>query len=217
MSPLADFLQHLFECGTITYREPPVSPLKEDREAVQLLERAFGVYRLHVAGPGIAFARETALAAAEVVRHAGWFLFSRQEPEAELDKRLVLPALSATPADHLSADLTLRYLPTIHRRAYALAPADHLVMQLAGLLRQWPLSGVLSAVEEGPETWPDFQGHPGLHMLYAERLAENEKLAWIPQGKALEYVELVYAGLGRRVPQRLVPNPRDEEKEDAHV
>src|SRR5262249_35108264 len=199
-----DFLHHLFEQGTITYCDPPVSSPKEDRAATQLLERAFDSYRLHVAGPSIAFAREVAVAAAELVRQAGWFLFSRQEPDVELDKRLVMPRPPASPADHLSADLTLRYLPTIFRRAYALAPADHLVKRLTGVLRQWPLSGVLCAVEEGPETSLDFEGHPGLMMLYAERLAENEKLAWVPQGKALEYVELVYAGLGRRVPQPTV-------------
>jgi hypothetical protein len=93
--------------------------------------------------------------------------------------------------------VTLRFLPQVHRRARAVAPDDRLAALLAGVLRQWPLSGVLSDVEEGPAAPPDFGGHPGLLLLYAERLARNEKPAWLPAGPGLEYLELVLADLGR--------------------
>jgi hypothetical protein len=54
------------------------------------------------------------------------------------------------------------------------------------------LSGVLSDVEEEPLTSLDLGGHPGLRLLYAERLARNRKPAWFPpEGPAREYVELV--------------------------
>jgi hypothetical protein len=79
----------------------------------------------------------------------------------------------------------------------ALAPDDPLAGLLANLLRQWPLSGVLSDVSEAPLTLPEFGGHPGLLLLYAERLARSEKPAWMPGGKGREYVELVFHGLGK--------------------
>jgi hypothetical protein len=59
------------------------------------------------------------------------------------------------------------------------------------VLRQWPLSGVLSDVTEPPLTPPEFDGNPGLMLLYAERLARHEKSAWVPQGEGREYVQWV--------------------------
>src|SRR5262245_62770427 len=120
MSALADFLQTLLTDGTITYREAPSFSTGADAAAREVLARAFADYRLHVAGPAVVFAPGPAQAAAELVRQAGWFLFSRQEPDAELDRRLALPEPPRSAACHLSADLTLRYLPQVHRRAQAL-------------------------------------------------------------------------------------------------
>ena len=44
---------------------------------------------------------------------------------------------------------------------------------------------------------PDFAGHAGLRLLYAERLAQHEKPAWFPVGPGMESVELVWQQLGR--------------------
>jgi len=108
-----------------------------------------------------------------------------------------MPGAPDAPAAHLSADLVLRFLPQVHRRARALDPADPLVMILERVLRQWPLSGVLADVLEGPVTPPDFGGHAGLLFLYAERLARHEKPAWLPTGPGREYAEVVWAELGK--------------------
>ena len=51
-------------------------------------------------------------------------------------------------AHHLSADLMLRYLPQILKRARGLDPSDPLVGLLEDVLKRWPLSGVLSDVAE---------------------------------------------------------------------
>jgi hypothetical protein len=72
-----------------------------------------------------------------------------------------------------------------------------LASYLADLLRTWPLSGVLSDLPEGPEDVGDLGGHPGLWMLYAERLAIDERPAWMVRGPAREYVELVFHELGK--------------------
>ena len=57
--------------------------------------------------------------------------------------------------------------------------------------------------EDGPLAPPDLGGHPGLMLLYAERLARNEKPAWFPAGKPFEYVEWVFHGLGKGLSARL--------------
>src|SRR5581483_8553134 len=170
MSAQSEFLRSLFADGKAVLRDPSAGASRQDQEAAAVLENAYASYRLGVAGPPLRFDAATALAAADLVQHACWFLVSHQQPDAELERILKMPGPPRTPEQHLSADLVLRYLPQVYQRARALNPADRLTGLLADVLRQWPLSGVLSAVEEGPTTPPDF-GRPGLALLYAERLA----------------------------------------------
>jgi hypothetical protein len=119
---------------------------------------------------------------------------------SDLEKRLKMPALSSvTSSQHLSADLMLRYVPQILRRARGLDPADPLIEILASILRCWPLSGVLSDLDEGPLVPLDFGGQAGLSLLYAERLVGNDRPAWRPEppGQTWEYYELVLQQHGR--------------------
>ena len=66
---------------------------------------------------------------------------------------------------------------------------------LEEVLCQWPLTGVLSDMEQGP-TALDLYDHPGLMLLYAERLKAKEKPAWVPVGRTYEYVEMVFQEAG---------------------
>jgi hypothetical protein len=163
-----------------------------------------------VAGPPIPFDAETALTASEVVRQACWFLVHHGEPEAELDGSLRMHGTPTMAAQHLSADLLLRYVPQIYQRARAHAPTDRLTILLERALRQWPLSGVLADVEEAPTTPLDFGGHPGLMLLYAERLARHKKPAWVPAGRPFEYVEWVSPDLAnQRAKQPVLSDEHD--------
>jgi hypothetical protein len=200
MASLGEFLQGLLDDGRVVFRARP-EPSEEDRAgALAVLEPAFAVHRLDVAGSPIALDAPSALAASELVRQACWFLVSRSEPVEEMGRRLVLPRRPRSASEHLSGDLLFRFLPQVHRRARSIAPADRLSAILAEALRDWPLSGVLSDLEEGPADLGDLGGHPGLLLLYAERLARDEKPGWIPRGAAMDYVELVRDGLGRGRP-----------------
>jgi hypothetical protein len=216
MSALADFLQRLFAEGRVVFTEPPIPSRRPDGEAVDLLRRAYADYRLEVAGPRIDFDADTALAAADLVRSASWFLVHRGEPDDEVRQCLAFPGTPATPAQHLSADLVLRYLPQVHRRAGALAPDDVLPALLADVLRRWPLSGILADVAEGPLTPPELGGHPGLMLLYAERLAAHDKPAWLPSGRALEYVDLVFERSGRKRPAHPQPESATSPQGNGH-
>jgi len=134
-----------------------------------------------------------AIEAAEVVRQACWALVDREERAEELRRRFRMPQSPTTPAHHLSADLLLRYLPQVLKRARGLDPTDPLVEILGEILRRWPLSGALSDVEEGPLNPVDFGGHPGLLLMYAERVAAHDRPSWrpAPPGAAYDYYELV--------------------------
>jgi hypothetical protein len=199
MSAFVAFLQTLLAEGTVTFTNRP-SLAAADRKAAQaFLESAYHDYCLEVAGPPLPFDDGAAVWAGEFLWHACWFLVNHDEPEAVLEKELAPPRPPASAAAHLSADLVLRFLPQVHRRAHALAAADRLPALLATILRQWPLTGVLADIAEGPLTPTEFDGHPGLLLRYAERLARHEKPAWMPHGKALEYVELVFREQGREL------------------
>ncbi len=196
MSLLADFLEGLYSRGEVVLRDPPnedVSPRAQD-----LLRQAFAEERLHVAGPDIPFDADTAGRAAVVLWRACWFLVAHDDPPESVERALVLPPRD-TSAAHLAADLSLRYLPQLLRRSRALGADDVLPGLLTKILREWPLSGVLSDIADGPLSPPTFAGHPGLMLLYAERLADHPKFAWVPEGRTLEYLELVYQGRGQEL------------------
>ena len=193
MNDLTEFLAGLFQEGRITFLRPPVPLASTPLEAIGLIERAYAAYRLDIAGKALALDAGIAYAAAEVVRQASWALVCHHDRVEDLERRLAMPQAPATAAHHLSADLLLRYLPHVYRRARALDPSDVLVGLLERVLRQWPLSGVLAGLDEGPTSALDFGGHEGLMLLYGERLARHGSPTspWRPVGRPLEYVELV--------------------------
>jgi hypothetical protein len=203
MTVLTTFLQGVLQAGRLMLREPlPESPAPD---AILLLAEAYRVHALGVAGPAIPFDATTSVAAGRVLYRAAWYFLNPNEPVDAAG--LAMPGDPRTPAQHLSADLILRYLPVLHRRVRALRPDDVLADKLAELLRHWPLSGVLGDVEDGPLVPPDFAGHAGLRLLYAERLVAHEKAGWFPTGPAIEAVELVWQQLGRDT--SLLPSARD--------
>jgi hypothetical protein len=203
MNDLVEFLAGLFSKGCITFRSPP-EPVNPGAAAVSAevlgqLEGAYAAYGLDVAGKAIALDVGLAVAAAELLRQASWALVCHRDRVEDLERRLTMPRAPRTASHHASADLVLRYLPQVHRRARALDPSDVLVGLLDGVLRQWPLSGVLAGLHEAPTSPLDFGGHDGLMLLFAERLAQARDAtpAWRPAGRPFEYVELVAGGTAR--------------------
>jgi MoxR-vWA-beta-propeller ternary system domain bpX4 len=193
MAGFSEFLAQLLHEGKVVFqcgRAPRDRPTERD---VAILADAFATCALSVAGPPIAFDAQTACEAAELVRQASWALVDRGERPDDLRRRLRMTARPSTPPQHLSADLLLRYLPQLLRRAQGLDPTDPLGELLGELLRRWPLSGALSDIEGGPLVPTDFGGHPGLLLLYAERIAAHDRPAWRPErsSPAYDYYQLI--------------------------
>jgi hypothetical protein len=199
MTSFHEFLTQLLNEGRVVFRSNSAPRDRPRPQDIALLEEAFRAYSLSVAGPAVPFDPAIAYSAAELIRQASWSLVNHDDRILHLKDRLKMPIDPATPAHHLSADLTLRYLPQILNRARVLDPGDPLGDLFEGVLRRWPLSGVLSDVAEAPLTSLEFGAHHGLLLLYAERLAANDRLAWRPgqAGPGLEYYQLVTAERGR--------------------
>jgi hypothetical protein len=210
MASFVDFVQRLLEEGVVILHAPPRMERGEQRQATTLLSKAHADFCLDVAGPPIAFDPDTALAAAERLGFACWFLLHRYEAPAEVENCLLPLEPPVSAAQHLSADLMLRFASQVHRRAWRVDATDTLTKRLEQLLRRYPLSGVLSDIEEGPLTPLHLDGHAGLQLLYAERLADNMRPAWVPEGPAFAHVELVFAERGLQVPVPLASAPANE-------
>ncbi len=158
-----EFLTELFDEGKIVFRTAPRD--RPSPSAVAVLAEAFQALSITVAGPPIAFDPQIACAAAEFLRQSAWALVSRDDRTRDVEKRLKMPDCPLTPARHLSADLTMRYLPQVLRRVRGLDPSGSLVARLASVLRAWPLSGVLSDVKEAPLVPVEFRRAFGAHAL----------------------------------------------------
>jgi hypothetical protein len=197
VTSLSDFLLRLLEEGSVVLRECPVVRPGEHADAARRLESVYANYRLDVAGPLLPFDATVAVQAAECYRSACWFLIDRHTVSSAVEAAVSMPTPIASASQHLSVDLIFRFLPPLLHRARAIDSDDVLTRSLAKLCRQWPLSGVLADVVDGPLTSLDFEGHPGLQLLYAERLVDRPR-PWTPSGKSLEYVNLVLSERGER-------------------
>src|SRR5271156_2674206 len=120
MAAFQDFLTQLLDHGQIVFRSakaPQDGPTERD---VAVLAEAFDTFALSVAGARIEFDSRTACVAAEFVRQSSWALVQREDRLADLKRRLKMTGPPRTASQHLSADLMLRFVPQIVKRARGL-------------------------------------------------------------------------------------------------
>lgn len=195
MGTFTQFLERLFYHGEVVLAQRPLLAEDDSTTVLKCLREAYEEIAFDIAGPILDFNSTIGLRAAQLTADACWYLIARHEPAEAVTTAFADLPKPQTAADHLSADLTFRYLPVVYRRAYALRSDDELTLRLADLLRAWPLSGVLCSVIEGPTSSLDFLGHRGLQQMYAERLLTHHRPAWVPgSGPTREWFDLLNAG-----------------------
>lgn len=205
MDPLGTFLRPLLEEGRVVVSAETPADTPVTAATVAILDHVFRAETLDLAGPPLAFDAAVAVGAARVFREACRAVYDPSQDEEELARRLTWEAHPESPDHHLAADLVFRFLPQVYRRARAVSPLGPLPTMLQRLLADWPLSGVLAALDDGPSAPPDLGEHPGIGMLYAERFLRREHPKWRPVGRGLEWLEIVRpaprdAPVGRSIP-----------------
>jgi hypothetical protein len=192
------WLERVLVHGESVQSEAPPDERQDDPEIRSLLEAAYRRHVANVAGPPLPFQMETALHAARILAEACWACASSSEfassPPWQREPKATI--------EHLSADLLFRFLPGVWKRAKARDSESPLCVTLEAMLRRWPLSGVLADLDGEPAKPPQFEGAPGLQMLYAERLLANPRLGWLPpEGQAREWVERIFQEAGKPIPK----------------
>ncbi len=190
MNLFEEFLSELLYEGRLVVRPDAISETP-GQSVENLLHAAFERYRLDIAGPGVTLDVTVALAASRTLWEAARALVDHSEPVESMVPKLVMPHPPRTASEHLSADLLFRFLAQVYGRACAANPGDPLVTSIAAILQQWPLSGVLADLEQGPGIPIDFSRHYGLSLLYAERWIRHKNEAWRPAGPEAEFIEWV--------------------------
>ncbi|MBA4187708.1 MAG: hypothetical protein C0467_06775 [Planctomycetaceae bacterium] len=198
MASFHNWLERILTRGESVQDAPPELPQSEIGEAEPLLRTAYATHALDVAGPPLAFDPVAACGAAVVLARACWFLVRDHDTREAVTLTL---KIDPSPAAQLSADVTLRFLPAVYRRARLREPQRELESQVEQLLRAWPLSGVLADLDGSPSVAPEFGGHMGLQLLYTERLAATGRPGWVPVSPAArEWAERVYLERGKPLP-----------------
>lgn len=170
-------------------RNPPESPSPSQAGVLTVLSEAFQAHRIHLADSPIGFDQAVAKVSASLLHRACWFLVDLSE---QMMRRLFLDKVQPNASEHLSADVVFRFLPQIRHRTMATAPDDRLETIVSEVLRLWPLSGV-------PKGRPDDisarGGHPGLWLLFAERLFAHRRNFWMtPPGPIRDRVDWLGQG-----------------------
>src|SRR4051794_33642300 len=113
MTAFAEWLDRVLTLGEAVFDGPP-APGRADVDAtIHRLERAYALHALDVAGPPLTFDSTAALAAARYLAGACWRVVAPDGVAVGVPP----PGGPVTPAAHLAADVTLRFLPAVLGRA----------------------------------------------------------------------------------------------------
>lgn len=140
---LSNFILQLLNNGTVSVL-PGIMPFTstDEREALKLLQHYYSEDILEMPVTAPSFNEQAALWAAKYFYTAVQLTVLRDESEAVINEKL-LPFDGIMDASAMySADLVLRYLPTLLKLAKGLSPADLLVTALEQTAAAWPFSSV---------------------------------------------------------------------------
>jgi hypothetical protein len=165
-----EFLQSLMADGEARVLAPGDPP--DDVEWDSALEAVESSWRLHVPSPVPDFHLPTARWAGRILYRFCQFLLWRDAGEEVVRKALAVPAPGGVEnASRLySADLCLRFLPSLLKVASRLSPEDVLVHEMRRLAREWPLSSAGVPALDPPPDLSAVMAHPGLRCLFTERI-----------------------------------------------
>jgi len=184
------FLKSLFETGQPVLTPGDIKPEKWIEQTVQrdseslisYLKSLHAALLLKLPGQPLAFHQDAALWGARMVfTLCATTVFREIEPQellAWLSQTMPFPT---SPEAHLSADISLCYLPDIHELVCRIADGDPLLSFIDQLALSVPLSSIGMKLPKQPDLIT-ISNHQGLNQLHAERVIahSDQQRATIP-------------------------------------
>jgi hypothetical protein len=169
---LSQFIEDLVTKGVVTV-SPEVTPF--DAQDLQQAETALLQHypndSLNMPGTPPAFNSEAGVWAANYLYRAIQLTLLRNLDEAAVRGLLTPFNGEVTPAAVYSADLSLRYLPTVLELAKGLSPNDVLVVLMKQTATDWPYSSVGMELENGVDI-DAIMNDASLKYSYIDRIIE---------------------------------------------
>ncbi|MBE7173549.1 MAG: hypothetical protein INR73_23455 [Williamsia sp.] len=167
--------------------------VQQREEAAQYLAEAYQHESINYPFQVPVFDQAAALWAAQTVYTASQLVLYRKHGITELAQ--LLPAYSKAPgaAAMLSADLLLRFLPSLINQLKVYDPEDGLVEVLENHLKAWHYSGVNYSLPVHELSFDVVVSHPCLYQLYIDRVIEYRRL---PLAEHPQLISGVRASLG---------------------
>lgn len=219
---LTRFLKALGETGRVRVSGSPVLEEGDLAGAGEVLREFDQAARGGMAHEAPELSLPAALWGAVTLYHGCRFLVFRDIDAGEVEARLSRPCPESPGARTCysvcySVDLSLQFLPDLHRLASAIATGDPLVKSLMNLARAWPLSsvGIPGVVDVSPEP---FLEHPGLRQLYIDRILRRQDASRLAAGPVEDGVRAslgIHGCLCPRISRALEEPERNEEESES--
>jgi hypothetical protein len=182
---ITHFLLQLFEHGRVTVSSTGAD--EDTSELHRILEEYNTLYRSQLPAGLPAFDLKAAIYGAVTLHRACQFLAYRDFTKEDIHAAIAIGPVAANPAEHLSVDLTMRFLPDVVRLATAAAPDDPLVNRLLELGRCWPLSSVGIAKVVNVDVTP-LINDPGVFRLYVDRVLSKADASRLAERRVREAI-----------------------------
>jgi hypothetical protein len=166
----------------VLYNGVPAIPAQELEEARQFLQSEYERELREYPKGAPAFHADAALWAAVLIYRASQLLLYREQKSVQLNELFPRFAETRDPAVILSADLTLRFLPSVLEKATEIDPEDALIGILKNVAADWDYSAVGSNIESPLNDFQLAGKIPLLQKLYVDRViaVRDKKLAAHP-------------------------------------
>jgi hypothetical protein len=209
---LLGFVTQLLQSGSVTLGTSLAPFAATDLTATaDLLGKYHRWDALHMPLTVPAFDPHAAVWAAQYICRALQFLMLRNLGE-ELMADALKPYDQAIDAEATySADLCLRYLPTVYDMAKSLSPSDPLVTNMAQTAAKWPFSAVGMGVEGKLDGV-----HPSLDIAYADRVLASKDRKLSRQATVNLQLQAALGAHGKRLWADFEPMNL-EDKDDART
>jgi hypothetical protein len=186
---LFQFIQGLLTEGKVSIKAALDGFSEEDlSETGKLLEQVHQQDSLEMPGAAPGFSKEAALWAATRFYMSVQMAVLREIDEAAISQQLKPYEEKMTPEAIYSADLVLRYLPTLFELGKGFAPADILVEKLKKFAAQWPFSSVGIELDEKANEDIIF-ANASLKQAYLDRIIAHKDAHRISNQQIQDYIK----------------------------